>query len=100
MKIIENEISCQVVSKSGYVSLIAKGVVFQNIGDDTATINGTITILPRASFMFSMSTESDLIVQKLKIMFAGVGPNPRLEVIEILPKDPEIAHYIRSKKHF
>jgi len=94
----ECEIFGQVMTTSGYLNVVANGVVFQNTGDDTVTINKTITILPRASFNFSMNNVNEIIVQKFMVQFAGVGVAPRLEVIEVLVKDPVLAHYVTSKK--
>jgi hypothetical protein len=45
-----------------------------------------------------MNHVNEIIVQKFMVQFAGVGVAPRLEVIEVLVKDPVLAHYVTSKK--
>lgn len=74
------------VTKSDYINVEnASELVFRNTGDDDATIFGGLS-LPKTGFLSEFRVKKDpneIITNRIKVDFAGIGQNPRVEVAKI-----------------
>jgi hypothetical protein len=86
------------MKENGYLILRCHSYTIVNAGDETVTINDVKTLPRGAATGVSMTESNHFIVDKLKIVFEGNGANPRIEITEIVPYHPQLAHYVNQKK--
>ena len=70
------------------VSIVPDGftsVICVNSGNDTAFINDNLPVLPGTTFEFKNRPDT-VIIEDLRIRFAGVGDNPNLAVMRVYYK--------------
>lgn len=96
--IVQFEFFADVVTESGYYDLACTSFALANQGDGAVTIDGKLTILPRQTFTLGMQSHAQVLAQRIRIAFAAGASVQRLEIIQQLPKDEKIAHYIRQHK--
>lgn len=98
LSIVQYEFFVDVIQEDGYFDLGCTGFVLANVGDGNILINNKLTVLPRQSMALGTESPAHVISQRISIKFAAGASVQRLEIIQQLPKDEKVAHYIRANK--
>jgi len=96
-EIVEYRFSVNVITVEGYYILQCSSFTLQNTGNTLVTIDGNFVMKGGQVLSLSVTNQNEFIAQRIKIQF-GAGATPKLEIIEMLPNHPDLAHYVMNKK--
>lgn len=97
-KFREVTISTKVVYNNTRITTRCNALTILNTGDDTATLNHDITLLPGMTLTFSGDDPLNVIRMEWIVQFEGKQSNKRLEFVLTDIHDPELAHYVDQPK--
>ncbi len=88
------------ITEDGSHTCRCNSIQFHNIGETTAMINHSKTLLPGATWSIGSDNDLNILVQEFKIKFIGENPvnTGRIEIVEIRVNHPVLAHYVEKAK--
>ncbi len=95
-EVLEFKTHFRKITDSGYYDFKNKGYIIKNNSTATVTIDDVYEMSRFEVIGPGLSMSNAFIVDRLKIVFGSTGTKD-LQIAEILPHDPELAHYVNQK---
>ncbi len=84
------------IIENGDYKFNASAIVFQNSGNADVKVNAFYTIKAGGSLQFNVSDETRAILTGTWNLRFGVGNNPMLEVMMLIPRDQKFNNYVQQ----
>lgn len=80
------------ITRNKKKKVIGKSIVLHNAGEQTATINGNLTLVSGATIQFNASNDREIYATWIRVNFSGSGTT-RLEIVTSVPIGCDYSNY-------